>query len=115
MSPAKRTTLVCLLAVFVAVALLASACGSKDTIVARWQFDRTQGGWGYEWMEFFEDGTYTDNWGNSRTWTLLSDGRLKLTARLDGYVFLFEVNIRGDTMEIVAEDGDSATGTRVQK
>jgi len=63
-------------------------------------------------MEFFEDGTCTDDWGNQRTWTMLSDGRLKITAGFGAGVYLFDVEISGDTLQITDEYGNSARGVR---
>ena len=96
--------------------ILVSACKTDTTstnIVGRWEFESYEGKWDYRWMEFFEDGTYTDNWGNSRTWIFLSDGRLKLTSNLDGYTFLYDVNLDGSTLELSDEYGNKAKATRM--
>jgi hypothetical protein len=101
-----------LLAVLFLMTLVLAACSSKSSIVGQWQFETTNGRWDYAWMEFFEDGTYADSNGNSRTYTLLSDGRLKLTSNLDGFTQLFDIKINGDSMTIADENGNAATGTR---
>ena len=81
-------------------------------IVGRWYFEPISSGWQPGWMEFYEDGSYYDNGNNSRTYVLLSDGRLKLTANIGGGVELFDVDITGDRMMITDEYGDQAIGTR---
>ena len=106
----KRTWIFCLLLV---VTLLLGACGSKASIVGRWQLTATQGSWDYSWMEFFEDGRCTDSWGNDRTWSLLSDGQLKITAGFGAGVYLFDVKITENNIEITDEDGNRAVGIRV--
>lgn len=115
MLPTSKSLTFRLLCAFWLIVISTTACDSKDNIVGRWDFETKTGRWDYRWMEFFDDGTYTDSWGNSRSWTLLSDGRLKLTASFDGHVLLFDIKISGDTMEITEEDGSSAVGTRAQK
>lgn len=107
-----RTSLVWITCLLLILAVVLGACGGKPSIVGRWQLTATQGSWDYDWMEFFEDGTYTDDWGNQRTWTMLSDGRLKITAGFGAGVYLFDVKINGDTMQITDEYGNSAKGTR---
>lgn len=109
-----RTTLIRITCLLLIVAVTLGACGGKPSIVGRWQFTATQGSWDYDWMEFFEDGTCTDDWGNQRTWTMLSDGRLKITAGFGAGVYLFDVKISGDEMEITDEEGNRAVGTRAR-
>lgn len=109
-----RTSLICITCLLLVVAIMLGACGGKPNIVGRWQFTVTQGSWDYDWMEFFEDGTCTDDWGNQRTWTMLSDGRLKITAGFGAGDYLFDVKISGDKLEIADEYGNRATGTRAR-
>jgi hypothetical protein len=102
--------------VVIAILILSNGKSSPSaSLVGRWDFQSSTGRWDYHWMEFFEDGTYTDSWGNSRTWTILSDGRLKLIARIGGFVDLFNINIKGNTLEIADVRGNGATGTRTNK
>ena len=108
----RRNKLALLVCFVLLVPVLLGACGARSTIVGRWQFQTVKGSWDYDWMEFFEDGGYTDNWGNSRTWAMVSNNRLKLDAGLAG-TYLYDVNSAGDRMEITDEYGNSAIGTRV--
>jgi len=109
-----RTTLIRITCLLLIVAIMLGACGGRPNIIGRWQFTATQGSWDYDWMEFFEDGTCTDDWGNQRTWTMLSDGRLKITAGFGAGEYLFDVKISGDEMEITDEEGNRAVGTRAR-
>jgi len=81
--------------------------------VGRWQFQPVNGSWDYDWMEFFEDGGYTDSWGNTRTWSMVSSNRLKLVRGFGAGTFLYDVKITGNRLEITDEYGNSAVGTRV--
>jgi len=108
----RHSSLLHLVCLLLLIAVVLGACGGKPNIVGRWQFTATQGSWDYTWMEFFEDGTCTDSWGNDRTWTMLSDGRLKITAGFGAGEYLFDVKISGDTLQITDEYGNSAKGTR---
>jgi hypothetical protein len=98
---------------FFLVLVLVGGCGAKSSVVGRWQFQRVNGSWDYDWIEFFKDGGCTDSWGNSRTWTMTSPNRLKLVAGFGAGTYLYEVKITGDKMVITDEYGNSAMGTRL--
>lgn len=108
----QRNRLTLLVCFVLLVPVLLGACGAKSTIVGRWQFQTVKGSWDYDWMEFFEDGSYTDDWGNSRTWAMVSNNRLKLDAGMAG-TNLYDVKIAGNRMEITDKYGNSAIGMRV--
>lgn len=110
----RHSSLLRLVCLLLLLAVVLGACGGKPSIVGRWLLTATQGTWDYDWMEFFEDGTCTDDWGNQRTWTMLSDGRLKITAGFGAGEYLFDVKISGDKIEITDELGNRAAGTRVR-
>ncbi len=102
----------CLGLLFISSILILSACGSGDSIVGRWNFEEAN--WDYDWVEFFEDGSYADSWGNPRSYTLPSDGRVQIRSALDGYTFVWDYKIDGDRIEITDDDGEVVVGSRVR-
>ena len=97
---------------FVWAILMLTACGSGDSIVGRWNFEEAN--WDYEWIEFFEDGSYADNWGNPRVYTLPSDNNVQIRSLLDGFTLIWDYQIDGDSIEITDTDGEVVVGTRIR-
>ena len=86
----------------------------QENIVGRWKFeDPGYGFLGLEWMEFFEDGTYLDNGNNSGSYVLLSDNQLKITSSIGGIVWLYNIKLQGDSIELTDDEGYQVSGTRL--
>lgn len=83
------------LAVVMAAAFI--GCGSsKSKIVGKW--NRTEG-WGFEYLEFFSDGTYTSNSSNYEGDYSIDGDRLKLSGFMaEAKVYTFK--IKGNTLSL---------------
>lgn len=100
-----------LVLVMLSLALL-TACSSQNSIVGRWDF--SEANWSYDWIEFYEEGAYADNWGNLRTYSIPSEGQVMVTSQLDGYTMVWNYEVDGNTIIIKEDDGKAVQGVRSQ-
>jgi hypothetical protein len=96
---------------FTVFILLLVGCSSRSSIVGRWDFSANN--WGYEWIEFFDDGSYADSWGNPRTYSIPEEGTIQIRSSLDGFTFVWTYEVNGDVIEII-DDDEVVVGARVQ-
>ena len=79
------------------------ACGSaEDKLVGSWIDSSSRN----TVFEFYEDGTYTQRgYYGSGTWSILSDGRLKLVD-FYGYTETIQYTVNGDTLTFLNGSSD---------
>lgn len=106
-----------LITVVMLIAALLTACGSKSSLVGRWEAvdHGIQGGWAgphLSELEFFSDGTYvssSDNYTGSYT---IEGDRIKLPGVLmETLVATFDIS--GDTLTLYDDEGDAYQYTKV--
>ena len=100
---------------FLVLTMLIAGCGksSEEKILGIWSID----GAIQAEMEFFEDNTFlSTNRGKEikGSWTILSDGKLKLTADKQGQnkVIVGDYEIKGDKMIFNTRSGEKVRYTR---
>ena len=97
-------------------AILASACGSDDPLVGKWEFssgDGTYFFWRSDEIEFKADNTIINHEDDeSGTWSKAGSDRL--TVRSDGTVYEFTYQVSGDRLTITDEDGDRGVFQKIR-
>lgn len=98
---------------FLSLLILLAACGTKARrFTGKWQeIGKT------EVLEFFPDGrvSIADQGITTRgKWSGLKGGRVKVEARWPGIIITFTGGLRGDTLRLIAPDGDTSSYLRVE-
>ena len=97
--------------------LLASACGSTDPLVGKWEFSSGNGTyffWESELVELKTDGTiYSSEDGDNGKWSTSGNDQLRVEAEY-GRVYDFTYQINGDRLTITDEDGDRGVFQRIK-
>lgn len=102
MKNAVKNRPILIVASMLLVAVIFCGCSSSGNIVGRWE--KTEG-YGFDYLEFFSDGTYTSSHPNYASNYSIEGDRLKLTGVLmETKVYTFEIN--GNVLNLFNDSGE---------